>query len=124
MKRQPPNPLQKLVRGVLRDLMNHANAQNADKPAKPKTKKSTATSYQSKAKQDKEKRSRHIPPSVRVSVLHRDSYKCVFCGRSAKAVQLEVDHIVPFSKGGSNDPSNLQTLCFDCNRGKGARRLI
>jgi 5-methylcytosine-specific restriction endonuclease McrA len=123
MTRQPPNPLQKLVRGAIRDLINQANSQKADKPAKPKAKKPAATSSQSKAKQDKEKRSRHIPASLRVSVLHRDSYKCVFCGRSAKTVQLEVDHIVPFSKGGSNDSSNLQTLCFDCNRRKGARRL-
>jgi 5-methylcytosine-specific restriction endonuclease McrA len=122
--KKPPNPLQKLVRGVIRDLINQANSQKADKPPKPKTKKSTATRSQSKPNQDKEKRSRHIPASVRVSVLHRDCYKCVFCGRSPKQVQLEVDHIVPFSKGGSNDLSNLQTLCFDCNRGKGARRLI
>jgi 5-methylcytosine-specific restriction endonuclease McrA len=123
MLRKQPNPLQKLVRGVIRDLINQANSQKADKPAKLKTKKSTATRYQSKPKPDKEKRSRHIPASVRVSVLHRDGYKCLFCGCSAKQVQLEVDHIVPFSQGGSNDPSNLQTLCFDCNRGKGARRL-
>jgi 5-methylcytosine-specific restriction endonuclease McrA len=121
--RKPPNPLQKLVRGAIRDLINQANGQKADKPAKPKTKKPAATRSQSKSKPDKEKRSRHIPASVRVAVLHRDGYKCVFCGRSAKQVQLEVDHIVPFSKGGSNDPSNLQTLCFDCNRGKGARCL-
>ncbi|MCP2731068.1 HNH endonuclease [Symplocastrum sp. BBK-W-15] len=65
-----------------------------------------------------------MPGSVRVSVLHRDGYKCVFCGRNSKEVPLEVDHIIPFVKGGSHDLSNLQTLCFDCNRGKGARRLI
>jgi 5-methylcytosine-specific restriction endonuclease McrA len=121
--RKPPNPLQKLVRGMIRDLINQANSQKADKPPKQKTKKPAATSSRTKPKQDKDKRSRHIPASIRVSVLHRDGYKCVFCGRSAKQVQLEVDHIVPFSKGGSNDLSNLQTLCFDCNRGKGARRL-
>ena len=121
--KKPPNPLQKLVRGAIRDLINQANSQKADKPPKPKTKKPAATRSQPKPPQDKEKRSRHIAASVRVSVLHRDGYKCVFCGRSAKQVQLEVDHIVPFSKGGSNDLSNLQTLCFDCNRGKGARRL-
>lgn len=119
-----PNPLQKLVRGVIRDLINQANGQKADKTAKPKTKKSAATKSQSKPKQDGEKRSRHIPAKVRVSVLHRDGYKCVFCGRTARQVELHVDHKVPFSKGGSNHPSNLQTLCIDCNLGKGARCLI
>lgn len=122
MTRKPPNPLQKLVRGMIRDLINQANSQKAD--TKPKTKKPTVNRYQSKPNQDKSKRSRYIPPSIRVSILHRDGYKCVFCGRSSKQVELEVDHILPFSKGGTNEPSNLQTLCFDCNRGKGARRLI
>jgi 5-methylcytosine-specific restriction endonuclease McrA len=123
MPKNQPNPWQKLVRGILRDLVKQVNSQKADKPPEPKTTKPAATKSQSKPQQDKEKRSRHIPASVRVSVLHRDGYKCVFCGRSPKQVQLEVDHIVPFSKGGSNDLSNLQTLCFDCNRGKGSRRL-
>lgn len=121
--KEPPNPLQKFVRGVIRDLINQVNSQKPDKPPKPKVKKPAAIKSHSQPTQDKEKRSRHIPASVRVSVLHRDGYKCVFCGRSPKQVQLEVDHIVPFSKGGSNDLSNLQTLCFDCNRGKGSRRL-
>lgn len=120
MTKQPPNPLQKLVRGVIRDLINQANSQKADKPVKRK-KKEIATN---KSQSNNEKRSRYIPVSVRVSVLHRDSYKCVFCGRGAPNVELEVDHIVPFSKGGNNDICNLQTLCFDCNRGKGARRFI
>ena len=122
MSKNPPNPLQKLVRGVIRDLITQMNSQKTDQPAKRKSKKS-ATKSESKPKQEKEKRSRHIPASVRVTVLHRDGLKCVFCGRGAPKVELEVDHILPFSKGGSNDPSNLQTLCFDCNRGKGARRL-
>ena len=124
MPREQPNPLQKLVRGMLRDLVTQVNSQKANKSVKPKAKKPTATESKSKPNPDEEKRSRHIPASVRVSVLHRDSYKCAFCGRGAKQVQLEVDHIVPFSKGGSNDLSNLQALCIDCNRGKGARRLI
>jgi len=124
MPREQPNPLQKLVRGMLRDLVTQVNSQKANKSVKPKAKKTTATKSKSKPNPDEEKRSRHILASVRVSVLHRDGYKCVFCGRRAKQVQLEVDHIVPFSKGGSNDSRNLQTLCIDCNRGKGARRLI
>ena len=124
MVKNPPNPFQKLVRGVLRDLVNQINSQKPDKPSKRKTKKSGATKSQSKPEQAGKKRSRHIPGSVRVSVLHRDGYKYLFCGRSSKEVPLEVDHIIPFVQGGSHDLSNLQTLCFDCNRGKGARRLI
>jgi hypothetical protein len=41
MPRQSPNPLQKLVRGVLRDLIDQVNSQNADKTPKRKAKKST-----------------------------------------------------------------------------------
>ncbi|NTV45830.1 MAG: HNH endonuclease [Chlorobiales bacterium] len=54
------------------------------------------------------------------SVLARDNWKCRSCGRSAKenGITLEVDHIIPRSKGGTNDISNLQTLCKKCNIGK------
>lgn len=57
--------------------------------------------------------------SLRYDVLKRDNYKCCICGRSAKdGVKLEVDHIVPISKGGKTKLSNLRTLCNECNRGK------
>ena len=54
------------------------------------------------------------------AVLARDKWKCLSCGRSAKedGVLLEVDHIIPRSKGGSDDIINLQTLCKKCNIGK------
>jgi len=54
----------------------------------------------------------------RFFVLKRDDFTCQICGASGKGVRLEVDHIVPVSKGGTNDLANLQTLCFNCNRGK------
>lgn len=48
----------------------------------------------------------------RVLVFRRDNYRCVFCGISSR---LEVDHIVPWSAGGSDDLDNLRTLCHWCN---------
>lgn len=50
------------------------------------------------------------------SVFKRDNYTCLYCGASGGV--LECDHVVPFSKGGSDDPENLVTSCFSCNRSK------
>lgn len=64
-------------------------------------------------------RRKPIKPSVRFQVLKRDDYRCQMCGATAKdGATLEIDHITPVSKGGSNDPENLQVLCRDCNAGK------
>lgn len=60
-----------------------------------------------------------LPASERSAVLRRDGYRCQLCGISQKenpAIVLEVDHITPVSKGGTNDPANLQALCNQCNR--------
>jgi 5-methylcytosine-specific restriction endonuclease McrA len=54
----------------------------------------------------------------RFFVLKRDHFACVRCGASGGGVQLEVHHRVPFAKGGSDNLSNLETLCFACNRGQ------
>ena len=59
--------------------------------------------------------------SLRYDILKRDGFRCVLCGRgAADGVKLEVDHVKPVSRGGKTVPGNLRTLCFDCNRGKGA----
>lgn len=123
MSKKTPNLLQRIARKAIRELINEVNTQEKSQSAKQIANKSEVRSSQSKIKKKKQTRSRHIPASIRVSILNRDKYKCVFCGRNSKQIELEVDHIIPFSKGGSNDLSNLQTLCFDCNRGKGARQL-
>lgn len=61
-------------------------------------------------------------PALRYDIMRRDGFRCCLCGRSAQqGVELEVDHIVPVSRGGNTTPENLQTLCRDCNRGKGAK---
>ena len=64
-----------------------------------------------------------IPKSVRFEVFKRDKFTCQYCGESAPNVILEVDHIVPVSKGGTDDVMNLITSCRDCNRGKRNRKL-
>lgn len=65
---------------------------------------------------------RNVPIRIRHQILERDGFKCVDCGASpATGAVLEVDHTIPISKGGSNEPSNLRTLCSDCNRGKSDR---
>jgi hypothetical protein len=73
------------------------------------------------------KRTKRDPPlSLRFFVLKRDRFCCITCGRSPANVAgliLEVDHIVPWSKGGESIEENLQTLCFDCNRGKGVSEV-
>lgn len=50
-------------------------------------------------------------------IAERDGERCNWCG---SLDSLEVDHIIPRVKGGSNDLSNLQLLCQVCNRSKGA----
>lgn len=58
--------------------------------------------------------------SLRFHIFDRDDHRCQYCGRCPEwdDVRLEVDHIVPKSRGGTDRPSNLVTACFDCNRGK------
>jgi hypothetical protein len=70
------------------------------------------------------KRSRSIPLKTRLDVLARDNFRCILCGRSPATdvgVVLHLDHMKPFSKGGTHNPGNLRTLCADCNLGKSDR---
>jgi hypothetical protein len=62
--------------------------------------------------------SRSLSLRTRFFVMKRDSFACVFCGASGQGVRLEVDHRIPRARGGTDAIENLQTLCFDCNRGK------
>ena len=50
-------------------------------------------------------------------------YTCVHCGRKFRKGSIDIDHIIPQSKGGTNRPENLQCLCIHCNRSKGNRTM-
>lgn len=63
---------------------------------------------------------------LRTAIKARDNYTCQMCGISLKDephLLLEIDHIIPLSKNGRTTVDNLQTLCWCCNRKKGARLL-
>lgn len=58
---------------------------------------------------------------LREFIKNRDNYTCCNCGNSTHAepnLLLEIDHIIPISKGGCTVEENLQTLCWKCNRAK------
>lgn len=61
-----------------------------------------------------------ITQALRVAVFENDAYRCIKCDSHK---MLEVDHIIPVSKGGSNEPNNLQTLCNPCNNSKGVKDM-
>jgi ATP adenylyltransferase len=60
----------------------------------------------------------YVPGTQRYEVLKRARYRCELCGVSAERKALEVDHIIPRNKGGTDDVSNFQALCYSCNATK------
>lgn len=61
----------------------------------------------------------------RFLILNRDEFRCVYCGRSSieDQTELEVDHIIPWKEGGTNQALNLVTSCKKCNHEKSATQL-
>lgn len=63
--------------------------------------------------------------ALRWRVANRDGFRCRHCGKSPATkpgVVLHIDHVIPWSKGGETVLENLQTLCAECNIGKGVQR--
>lgn len=58
--------------------------------------------------------------TIRARIYARDQYQCVACGTNKS---LQVDHIHPVSRGGGDEPENLQTLCQRCNASKGTKTM-
>jgi hypothetical protein len=59
----------------------------------------------------------NVPSGLRYQVLKRDR-RCRLCGVGPNESVLHVDHVIPRSRGGSNEINNLQVLCQACNLGK------
>jgi 5-methylcytosine-specific restriction endonuclease McrA len=54
----------------------------------------------------------------RFEIFKRFDFQCQYCGRKAPEVELQIDHIHPRAKGGTDAPSNLTLACRECNGGK------
>ena len=65
--------------------------------------------------QHRKKSSGYVSGTLKYEVLKRAKFRCELCGISAELKALEVDHIIPRNHGGSDDPDNLQALCYSCN---------
>ncbi len=62
---------------------------------------------------------------LRFKILQRDKFTCQYCGGTPElGYTLHVDHILPKSKGGKAEESNLITACWLCNTGKSDGALV
>lgn len=57
----------------------------------------------------------------RLNILIRDNYTCQYCGEQLKKNQLNLDHVIPRSRGGKTTWDNVVASCHDCNRTKGGQ---
>lgn len=67
-----------------------------------------------------------IPSVVKDMVLRRTGGRCWYCGcalNGAGQLSNHIDHVLPVSKGGGNDPDNLVASCRNCNTEKGDMTL-
>ncbi|MBU3967659.1 MAG: HNH endonuclease [Euryarchaeota archaeon] len=59
-----------------------------------------------------------------LGVVRRDNNQCQICGRTLKDSDIEFDHIIPISKGGSSEENNIRVTCLDCNRNKSCKIVV
>ena len=59
------------------------------------------------------------PKGLKRSLMRRQNNTCTYCGHRRIAASMDIDHIMPVVRGGSNNASNLQVICRPCNQRKG-----
>jgi hypothetical protein len=67
---------------------------------------------------EKRRKGRYISFKTKMRVVRRDNYTCQECSCHLKDDEVEFDHIIPVSKGGSSEEHNVRLTCYDCNRDK------
>lgn len=68
--------------------------------------------------------SKWLRNSTRLALYLRDDFTCAYCEQKFDRGFLQIDHIIPISKGGSNDTTNLVTACCKCNNEKSAKDIF
>jgi hypothetical protein len=113
---------QKRFGSLRKALESFVASVNEDRPLAPESASDAcANVIAPKPKSVRHKTSRTISWRMRFLVMRRDNFKCRITGRSPAtdpSVILDVDHIVPWAKGGETVMENLQTLCREINIGK------
>lgn len=119
-------------RGALEAFISFINSNDEDTPKPYKTdikpnkfeKKGALDTHSHEevsSNNRKHKTRRDINLRLRFMVMRRDNFKCCICGRSPSTtpgLELVIDHVYPWVKGGESTMDNLQTLCRECNSGK------
>jgi hypothetical protein len=67
---------------------------------------------------------RNIPRHIMMRVVRRDNNQCQICGKVLKDDDIEFDHKIPVSKGGSSEENNIRVVCLSCNRKKSNRLML
>jgi len=67
---------------------------------------------------EKRRKGRYISFKTKMRVVRRDNYTCQGCSCHLQDDEVEFDHIIPISKGGSSEEHNIRLTCFKCNRDK------
>ena len=67
---------------------------------------------------EKRRRGRYISFQTKIRVVRRDNHTCQECSKHLRDDEVEFDHIIPISKGGSTEEHNIRLTCYDCNREK------
>ncbi len=112
-------------RKALIAFVDWANSEAKESPAPSESAPTGPRVSEPKSPRRSEADSREVRPGLRFKVLMRDGFRCLACGRSPAThlnVELHADHIIAVANGGKTTEANLQTLCRDCNLGKGKLR--
>jgi len=107
---------------ALEIFVDYINADKTEDEAISNVENETTSVDEVSGRVFKHKTRRGISDRLRFRILMRDGFTCQKCGRSPlkeRDVELHVDHIIPWSKGGETLSENLETKCSRCNLGKG-----